>query len=90
MRTIDADALKEAMREHTNYKGYLVCDPEEIIDLAPTIEPEQPRGEWKFYINSGGTYMRKCLRCGHEFNRNSDAENFCSSCGAKMKEGEEK
>lgn len=34
MRLIDADALKEAMNEHTDYKGYLVCDPEEIIDHA--------------------------------------------------------
>ncbi len=40
MRLIDADELKEAMREHTNYKGYLVCDPEEIIDLAPTVAEE--------------------------------------------------
>lgn len=38
MRLIDADELKEAMEEHTDYKGYLVCDPEEVIDLAPTIE----------------------------------------------------
>ena len=37
MRLIDADELKEAMEEHTDYKGYLVCAPEEIIDLAPTI-----------------------------------------------------
>ena len=41
MRLIDADELKEAMEEHTDYKGYLVCDPEEIIDLAPTIEIPQ-------------------------------------------------
>lgn len=44
MRLIDADVLKEAMQEHTDYKGYLVCDPEEIIDLAPTVE--RPHGEW--------------------------------------------
>lgn len=41
MRLIDADELKEAMEEHTDYKGYLVCDPDEIIDLAPTIEIPQ-------------------------------------------------
>ena len=44
MRLVDADELKEAMQEHTDYKGYLVCDPEEIIDLAPTVE--RPYGEW--------------------------------------------
>lgn len=44
MRLIDADELKEAMNEHTDYKGYLVCDPEEIIDNAPTVE--RPHGEW--------------------------------------------
>ena len=41
MRLIDAYELKEAMEEHTDYKGYLVCDPDEIIDLAPTIEIPQ-------------------------------------------------
>lgn len=41
MRLIDADELKEAMEEHTDYKGYLVCDPEEVIDLAPTVEIPQ-------------------------------------------------
>lgn len=40
MRLIDADELKESMQNHTDYKGYLTCDPEEIIDQAPTVAEE--------------------------------------------------
>lgn len=51
MRLIDADELKEAMEEHTDYKGYLVCDPEEIIDLAQTIErPQGTCKTCKYYV----------------------------------------
>lgn len=46
-------------------------------------------GEWKIYVNLGGTLMRQCMNCGHEFNDNGDAKNFCPNCGADMrKEGE--
>ena len=48
MRLIDADALKQKLREpceHCNYKGSLFCfgacevnDVEEVIDSAPTIK----------------------------------------------------
>jgi hypothetical protein len=55
MRLIDADELKEAMEEHTDYKGYLVCDPEEIIDLVPTVE--RPHEKWE-YLKEHITEMR--------------------------------
>lgn len=87
MRLIDADELKEAMNEHTDYKGYLVCDPEEIIDLAPTVE--RPHGEWIFkndniFIPTG--YL-ECSIC--KKGRLVVEKNFCPNCGADMrKEGE--
>lgn len=46
MRPIDADKLKESFILHTNLKGYLVADPEILIDNAPTIEFRLFK-EWK-------------------------------------------
>ena len=85
MRLIDADELKEAMEEHTDYKGYLVCDPEEIIDLAPTIE-ERPRGEW-LPTDEIGNVVR-CSRCSFRTCADVAEEdyNFCPKCGADMRE----
>lgn len=79
MRLIDADELKEAMEEHTDYKGYLVCDPEEIIDLAPTIE--LAHGEWIEKYHERFKYY--CSRCGSGTDREG---NFCDACGADMRE----
>lgn len=60
-----------------------------LEELKELRKKQRPQGEWKIYVNSGGTIMRKCMRCGHEFNDNSDAKNFCPNCGADMrKEGE--
>lgn len=38
MRLIDADALKEEFAKHEDRKGYLICDWEEFIDNAPTVD----------------------------------------------------
>lgn len=39
-RLIDAEALKEEFAKHEDYKGYLQCDYETVIDEAPTVTPE--------------------------------------------------
>lgn len=89
MRLIDADELKEAMNEHTDYKGYLVCDPEEIIDLAPTVE--RPHGEWipcKSTRTGQITNIDyKCSNCSHHKDRPVP---YCEICGARMKRSEKK
>ena len=82
MRLIDADALKEAMAEHTNNIGYLVCAPEEIIDLAPTVA--RPHGEWKRPLYRYGTNANyECSNCKDVFEY---GYNFCPNCGADMRE----
>lgn len=90
MRLIDADALKEAMNEHTDYKGYLVCDPEEIIDLAPTVE-QRPHGEWIVRRNKQRAHIYSvCSKCNMPY-LDTDFPNFCPDCGADMREeGDEK
>lgn len=101
MRLIDADALKEAMNEHTDYKGYLVCDPEEIIDLAPTVE-ERPHGEWiskpkRVQVDETDEeriFETKlewfCSSCNKSFGCRKPDDAFCKYCGSdnRPKEGE--
>lgn len=77
MRLIDADMLKEAFIVNTDRKGYLVADPEVIIDNAPTVEnlytPRQmqdaylkgkrnrPQGEW---LTHRVAFYLTCPFCG--------------------------
>lgn len=84
MRLIDADELKEAMQEHTDYRGYLVCDPEEIIDLAQTVE--RPHGEWNGKAEEREVTTRFCTSC----NVRGAVGNFCMWCGADMRKKEVK
>lgn len=58
---------------------------EDLIENAPTIEPERKRGEWKHPYHYGlALPEHQCSVCGEwEF---SDTEsNFCPNCGADMR-----
>ena len=48
-----------------------------IIDNAPTVEPERPKGKWVF--DGWGTY---CSECGYR--PKIGCGKFCSECGAQM------
>lgn len=80
MRLIDADALqKEYMYEHDGKRLM-------IIDVAPTIEPEQAKGEW---IEDGyNNYKAVCSECGEPcatYVMGKPRDNFCKWCGADMR-----
>ena len=92
MRCIDADALKNRLtalvRGGTNL-NYCIAD---MIDRAPTIEPERKKGEWNFI----GDQMFECSECGTYYTQSqfhqmrvriSDTEfpKFCPNCGADMR-----
>lgn len=63
---------------------------EDMIENAPTIEPERKKGEWicvKTETSRGMKTQWKCSNCGafmFEF-----GQRFCSGCGASMEEGRE-
>lgn len=98
MRPIDADALKELFSEVI---GRIAIKPEmngnlehmirastmviQMIDDAPSIQPEREKGEWVY--NSPVTM--KCNRCGLVI-KDWDWHRFkiCPNCGAKMESGE--
>jgi len=94
-RCIDADALEELFREVI---GGIAKKPEmngnlehmvrasamviEMIQDAPTIEPQRKKGEW--IINSDG-YYPYCSECRKE-PKSGDMTDFCPNCGADMRE----
>ena len=97
MRAIDGDALEELFREVI---GGIAKKPEmdgnlehmvrasamviEMIQDAPTIEPERKKGKWIDYTEDG--YV-ECPFCHSATNcdGNKDELHFCFSCGADMR-----
>ena len=108
MRLIDADALEELFREVI---GGIAKKPEmngnlehmvrasamviEMIQDAPTIEPERKKGKWieRNPQNSDKCRLIECDQCGfsHIVGFNVPYEhwienrNFCERCGADMR-----
>ena len=103
MRCIDADALEELFREVI---GGIAKKPEmngnlehmvrasamviEMIQDAPTIEPQRKKGKWKqVHVNGftpGGNSLSVCSECGWEFGTHMiyPDYNFCPNCGVEM------
>ena len=81
MRTIDADALIEDIKEW----GFIgeTCAIEAVND-APTIEPK--RGEW-IDISEWYAPRQKCSIC--ETVVVGYGGNYCPNCGADMRERKE-
>lgn len=76
MRLIDADALIEDIREHS--ESYFADDfAHEWVDRQPTIEPERKKGKW--FCGDG---MYSCDQCHAAFYETSP---FCPMCGADMR-----
>lgn len=102
MKLIDADALKEVLQRYHNLYhaqcGNLIGQGLQraikscidLLDNAPTIDPEslRPQGTW---IMRGG--KRYCSHCNERACVTRDTDDFwytvgtafCPNCGAKMK-----
>ena len=100
-RCIDADALEELFREVI---GGIAKKPEmngnlehmvrasamviEMIQDAPTIEPQRKMGMWIEHNPHkwGLEIVFECSECGEKID--CEPSNFCPNCGAEMTEGE--
>lgn len=87
MRLIDADFVYEL---HGNYPTFArscadLTDLRDILDDAPTIDPEslRPQGEW--LVQDIGRTKFSCSHC--KARNYAGHENYCPNCGAKMKGG---
>ena len=109
MRCIDADALEELFREVI---GGIAKKPEmngnlehmvrasamviEMIQDAPTIEPQRKKGMWIYGESEAGNDGYYCSKCGNFVPWKYDEYDidfikeflFCNKCGAEMTEGE--
>ena len=95
MRLIDANALKKAI--NTEFKGHLLYFPiafKDLIDNAPTVEPERPHGKWitRHKQNSFGqdVVCFECNKC-HKYTLPlistmiTEPLAVCPNCGADMR-----
>lgn len=93
MRPIDADALMEDIRKHS--ESYFAEDfAHEWVDKQPTIEPERKTGHWvgaRQYCQrleeiTGGKYslsgIGNMIYCDQCWNASDRKSNYCPRCGS--------
>ena len=86
-RLIDADALLQTVSIKSvfgNDVNAMKCGELrkilELIENAPTVEPQRMRGRWKpTEPDEPCFYQCSLCRC-----LNDEKDNFCKNCGAKM------
>ena len=97
MRLIDGDALKDRF-DNLAYDDWnqgvstswadAFKESADIVEDAPTIEPEHPNGEWIPAFNgrfTGGAYWFSCSKCSRIVPEvRNGGWNYCPNCGAKM------
>ena len=82
-RYIDADALVERWNK-MSVRGRTEFDQE--IMVAPSIDIEPKRGEWKRRIvDNGFNADWVCSECGYRVKTDFVDYNFCPNCGADMR-----
>ena len=106
MRAIDADALEELFREVI---GGIAKKPEmngnlehmvrasamviEMIQDAPTIEPQRKKGHWIRHPEQRNIFNGKTIECSECHEKYTvqyvEDELFCRHCGADMREDAE-
>lgn len=92
MRLIDADALKEELKE-PNVWWETESQAQGIIDAAPTIDPVK-HGKWEVKPTlRDNVWLCRCSACRHKFSLNGSNNTielaYCPWCGAKMDGGED-
>ena len=89
MRLIDADALTLCNYDLPGMFSFMAV-PEETLENAPTINAiEQKHGYWKFVECVNNINYSVCSECGADYISDmgdTDFDNYCYNCGAKMDE----
>ena len=93
-----AAAIKQAVKESQADGAYGYMDTKDIVDMLndlPSIQPK--RGKWIYGEDEYGIDGYHCDKCGffvpwdyaHKFINYIADYNFCPSCGADMRGGED-
>ena len=67
-------------------RALLEDDPPKFEDASQYAEPKQKTGRWILVTDNRGQHF-ECDKCGEW--RCHQGQNFCSHCGADMREGEQ-
>ena len=87
MRTIDADALKEGLKEKMYGHPFERTLLSGVVDSEPTIDAVPVRhGRW---VSVPHKLARVCSVCNRDepykfADTDADVYNYCPNCGAKM------
>ena len=97
MRAIDGDVLRDRLQNlgyddwnqgttTTWAEAFNECA--DMVDEAPTIEPQRKKGRWILVKGSNGKDYHKCSECLHT-QEITGVKNYCAVCGAEMTEDSE-
>ena len=89
--SLDYEELTDSNREMIQFDKDCKQNAIDLLQNAPTIEPERKKGKWILHPEIknvyGGTVVQ-CSECGEEYVvQYLEDEKYCRNCGAKM-EGE--
>ena len=96
MRPIDADAQRDKLqnladdewnRSTTTSWAEAFSECADMLEDAPTIEPERKTGKW--IVVDDGCISGKCSVCGWEAHMYEDdvmGMDYCPNCGARMED----
>ena len=88
--SLDYEELTDSNREMIQFDKDCKQNAIDLLQNAPTIEPERKKGKWideGFYADGHGAHAFRCSECGGHIIE-YDADPFCKWCGADMR-GEE-
>ena len=83
--SLDYEELTDSNRENIQFDKDCKQNAIDLLQHAPTIEPQRKKGFWKGKPLAGFGTVR-CSCCGDAFRENEGKWNYCPNCGAEMRE----
>ena len=81
--------VEQSMSDDCISRGRSTATIMRDIRHLPSVTPIEKTGKW-IYIGNGNNGLHQCNQCGAERKMFDGLEIYCSSCGAKMVEPQER
>ena len=91
--SLDYEELTDLNRENIQFDKDCKQNAIDLLQHAPTIEPERKKGKWIEQDDSWDGVYYECSACGEPWTTIDgtpwdNGMHFCPNCGADMTEGE--
>lgn len=86
--SLDYEELTDSNRENIQFDKDCKQNAIDLLQHAPTIEPQRKKGHWILVKSSNGKDYHKCSKCLHT-QEITGVKNYCAVCGADMREDAE-